>query len=92
MVDCKECSEYVHNLLNRGDITKDDIDRIILDRHILRGCDKKIDSFLDWINFAIQNQKELKQEHEYETLPEWNKGYLEALNAAKTQYEWERHK
>lgn len=80
MVDCKECSEYVHNLLNRGDITKDDIDRIILDRHILKGCDKKTDPFKDWLEFGIENQKQLQLENTgpYQ-FPEWNKGYLEAL-------------
>ena len=84
MVDCKECSEYVHNLLNRGDITKDDIDRIILDRHILKGCDKKTDPFKDWVEFAMQNQVELALENK--VVPEWNKGYLEALKDAKEKY------
>lgn len=86
MVDCKECSEYVHNLLNRGDITKDDIDRIILDRHILKGCDKKTDMFMDWLEFAIENQKQLQCEFADIPRPEWNKGYLEALNDAKKRY------
>jgi len=81
MVDCKECSEYVNNLLNRGDITKEDIDRIILDRHILKGCDKKTDPFKDWLEFAIENQVELAEE--YTEVPEWNKGYLEALMDVK---------
>lgn len=87
MVDCKECSEYVHNLLNRGDIIKEDIDRIILDRHILKKCDKKTDPFLEWINFAIKEQEQLKLENckPYQ-FPEWNKGYLEALLDAKRKY------
>lgn len=86
MVDCKECSEYVHSLLSRGDITKDDIDRIILDRHMLKGCDKKTDHFLEWINFAIQNQHDMKNEHHNLPFPEWNKGYLEALLDARIKY------
>lgn len=83
MVDCKECSDYVNNLFNRGDITKEEIEKVILDRHILKGCDKKTDVFLDWLEFAITNQKQLQCEYSSTT---WNKGYLEALNDAKERY------
>lgn len=86
MVDCKECSDYVNNLFNRGDITKEEIDKVILDRHILKGCDKKSDVFLDWLEFAITNQKQLQYENFAIPRPEWNKGYLEALLDAKERY------
>lgn len=87
MVDCKECSEYVGSLLNRGDITKEEVDKIILDRHILKGCDKKTDPFMDWLNFAIKEQEQLRKENVAPyAYPEWNKGYLEGLLDAKTKY------
>lgn len=87
MVDCKECSDYVNNLLNRGDITKDEIDKVILDRHILKGCDKKTDPFKEWLEFAIENQNGLQLEHSTTEFPQWNKGYLEALLDAKKRYQ-----
>lgn len=86
MVECKECSDYVNGLFNRGEITKDEIDKVTLDRHILKGCDKVVDPFLDWINFAIENQRELFQEHIGREFPQWNKGYLEALLDVKNRY------
>lgn len=86
MVDCKECSEYVNGLFNRGEINKDEIEKVMLDRHILKGCAKKVDPFLDWLEFAIVNQKELQLEHAHSPIPEWNKGYLEALLDAKGRY------
>lgn len=86
MVDCKECSDYVNNIFNRGEITKDEIDKVILDRHILKGCDNKTDPFLEWLEFAIENQKQLQSENSTFRIPEWNKGYLEALNDAKERY------
>ena len=87
MIDCKECSEYVNGLFNRGEITKDEIEKVTLDRHILKGCTKKVDPFADWLEFAIENQKELQLENtEPYQFPEWNKGYLEALLDAKERY------
>lgn len=86
MVDCKECSDYVNGLFNRGEITKDEIDKVILDRHALKGCAKKIDPFKNWLDFAIENQRELHQEHIGIEFPEWNKGYLEALLDARQRY------
>lgn len=87
MVDCKECSDYVNGLFNRGEITKDEIDKVMLDRHILKGCTKKQDPFLDWLNFAIENQLELQKENTMPyQFPEWNKGYLEALLDARQRY------
>ncbi len=87
MIDCKECSEYVNGLFNRGEITKDEIEKVTLDRHILKSCAKKVDPFADWLEFAILNQKELQLENtEPYQFPKWNKGYLEALLDAKEQY------
>lgn len=84
MVDCKECSDYVNNIFNRGEITKDEIDKVIIDRHALKGCDKKTDPFINWLDFSIENQVELAKENK--AVPEWNKGYLEALDNAKYMY------
>lgn len=87
MIECKECETYVNGLFNRGEITKDEIEKVMLDRHILKGCTKKIDAFKDWLEFAIENQKELKKENtEPYQYSEWNKGYLEALLDAKSRY------
>jgi uncharacterized protein YeaO (DUF488 family) len=87
MIECKECETYVNGLFNRGEITKDEIEKVMLDRHILKGCAKKADPFKDWLDFAIENQEELKKENTMPyQFPEWNKGYLEALNDARERY------
>ncbi len=86
MVDCKECSDYVNNIFSRGEITKDEIDKVILDRHLLKGCDKKVNPFTEWLEFAIENQKQLQLENSSIDMPQWNKGYLEALMDAKYQF------
>ena len=87
MIDCNKCSKYVNELFNRGEITKDEIEKVTLDRHILKGCAKKVDPFADWLEFAILNQNELQLENtEPYQFPKWNKGYLEALLDAKEQY------
>lgn len=39
MIDCKECIEYAHTVLARGEIGVEDINKLALDRHILKGCD-----------------------------------------------------
>jgi hypothetical protein len=39
MIDCKECVEYAHSILARGEITVEDVDNLVIDRHILKGCD-----------------------------------------------------
>lgn len=38
MIDCKECVEYAHTVLARGEIQVEDINKLVLDRHILKGC------------------------------------------------------
>lgn len=86
MIDCKECCDYVDGLFTRGEITKEEIDKVTLDRHILKGCAKKIDPFKDWLDFAIENQLELQKEDIHTEFPQWNKGYLEALLDAKERY------
>ena len=83
MIECKECSEYVEMLFTRGEIPKEEVYKVAMDRHILKGCDKKTDSLKEWLNFAIMNQLELKVEHGPLPFPEWNKGYLEALEDMK---------
>ncbi len=39
MIDCKECVEYAHSVLARGEIGVEDINKLAVDRHILKGCD-----------------------------------------------------
>lgn len=41
MIDCKECVEYAHMVLARGEITVEDVSKLALDRHILKGCGKE---------------------------------------------------
>ena len=87
MIECKECETYVNGLFNRGEITMDEIEKVTLDRHILKGCTKKLDPFKDWLDFAIENQEELKKENTMTYhFPEWNKGYLEALLDVQGRY------
>ena len=40
MIDCKECVEYAHTVMARGEIGVEDINRLAIDRHILKGCDQ----------------------------------------------------
>ncbi len=40
-INCEDCKNYANRLLENGDIKADEIDRLMLDRHILKGCDKK---------------------------------------------------
>jgi hypothetical protein len=39
MIDCKECVEYAHSVLARGEIQVEDINKLAIDRHVLKGCD-----------------------------------------------------
>lgn len=87
MIDCKECLGYVNGLFNRGEITKDEIEKVTIDRHLLKKCTKKNDYFMEWLNVAIENQHQLKKESMYISFPEWNQGYFEALLNAKERYE-----
>lgn len=43
---------------------------------------KNIREFIDW---AISNQEGLKKENAPSPFPDWNKGYLEALNDCKSK-------
>lgn len=87
MIYCKECLEYVNLLFKRGEIEKDEIEKIMMDRHILKNCIKKIDPFADWLEFAIEKQKNAQLQHKgvYQ-FPQWNEGYLEALLDVKNYY------
>lgn len=87
MIDCRECSDYGIGLFNRGDIPKEEIEKVIRDRHILRKCNKDHDLFKEWLNFSIDNQKLLRKESGSTlSLTDWNKGYLEALLDVQYQY------
>jgi hypothetical protein len=83
MIECKECSEYVDMLFSRGEIPREEVYKVAMDRHILKGCENKANSLKKWLNFAILNQKELKVAYGNYHFPEWNSGYLEALEDMK---------
>jgi hypothetical protein len=44
MIDCKECNDYAEMLLKRGDIEQQDVNKVALDRHILKGCKEIIEN------------------------------------------------
>lgn len=67
MINCKECSDYAQLIFSRGEIPEDEIEKVTLDRHILKGCDLPI---LDESNVI-----RLKQ-----TTPEFRKGFMAAMN------------
>ena len=85
MIECKDCSDYVEMLFTRGEIPKEEVYKVAMDRHILKGCDKKTNSLKTWLDFAIMNQLQLKVEQGMLPIPEWNKGYLAALEDMKTK-------
>ncbi len=58
----------------------------MLDRHALKGRTKKVPPIQRLVDFAIENQRELREEHRGKEFPEWNKGYLEALLDARQRY------
>lgn len=39
MLDCKECVEYAHSVLARGEIQVEDVNKLAIDRHVLKGCE-----------------------------------------------------
>lgn len=39
MINCEECNKYAQHIFERGEITQDEINKLALDRHILKGCD-----------------------------------------------------
>lgn len=38
MVNCEECHGYAKKIYERGEIGATDINKLALDRHILKGC------------------------------------------------------
>lgn len=40
MIDCAECVAYANLIHARGEIKVDEIEKLALDRHVLKGCDK----------------------------------------------------
>lgn len=50
MIDCKECVEYAHTVLARGEIQVEDVNKLAIDRHVLKGCNvaQTIVSFCDF--------------------------------------------
>ncbi len=84
MIDCQECKDYATLILSRGEITEDEVPNLILNRHILKGCDKKTHAFKDWLEEAIENHKKLL--NKAPSFSEREKGYLEALIDAKMRY------
>ncbi|MGC2661770.1 MAG: hypothetical protein WA324_27750 [Bryobacteraceae bacterium] len=41
-IDCRECNEYAQLIFDRGEITQDEINNLVMNRHILRGCKEAI--------------------------------------------------
>jgi len=41
------------------------------------------EKYLFWLNYAIENQEEIKEEIQKDNFPAWNNGYLIALLDAK---------
>lgn len=39
MINCEECNKYAQSVYQRGEIAQDEINKLALDRHILKGCD-----------------------------------------------------
>lgn len=39
MIDCEECHNYAKKIYERGEISAAEINKLALDRHILKGCD-----------------------------------------------------
>ncbi len=39
MINCEECNKYAQSIFQRGEISQDEINKLALDRHILKGCD-----------------------------------------------------
>ena len=53
MIDCKECVEYAHMVLARGEIKVEDLNKLAIDRHVLKGCNiaQTLVSYCDGSNF-----------------------------------------
>lgn len=53
MIDCEDCYEYANKIYLRGEIESCDIHKLVIDRHVLKGCDK----VLDFKKIIIQLEK-----------------------------------
>lgn len=42
-IDCQECNDYAELIYSRGEIAQEEKEKLALDRHILKGCDKSKD-------------------------------------------------
>jgi uncharacterized protein Smg (DUF494 family) len=40
MIECEDCRGYANKLLENGDIQAIELDDLIVNRHVLKGCDK----------------------------------------------------
>lgn len=58
MINCTECLEYANMILERGEITSDDINKLAIDRHILKGCDSR--STISTFDIASMDMLQLK--------------------------------
>lgn len=45
MINCEECTNYAQHIFERGEITQDEINKLALDRHILKGCDTDFNDY-----------------------------------------------
>lgn len=71
MIECKECVEYAHSILARGEITVEEVSKIALDRHILKGCDDLSSS-----GFVVKDSNVIVLK---ETTPEFRDGFICAM-------------
>ena len=39
MIECTECNNYANMIYERGEIPQEEITKVAIDRHILKGCD-----------------------------------------------------
>ena len=40
MIDSKECNDYAQLIFSRGEITQEEIGKLVIDRHSIDGCYK----------------------------------------------------
>jgi hypothetical protein len=60
VINCKECHDYANSIYARGEITQDEIPKLVMDRHILKGCEQeKAAPVLDIDLMNIEQVKEV---------------------------------
>ena len=70
MIDCVECNSYATLILDRGEIKPSEFEKLALDRHILKGCEKQISNDVHVIKIAA-------------TSDEFRKGFMSAMRCVQ---------